>query len=521
MIEKRWPPVKEVNFIQLALIKQSHHSLSCKFQTIYGRIDEVVGDKTFTDLGSIFSNLQDGSRILLEGRPGSGKTTLMLKVSSDWARGEILQTKLVLFVQLRRLSGQTNLDLHSLLAMSSPILSAASEHVESLCSYINKQRGKGVVFALDGLDEYAPGTEETNFVYKLIKKVHLPRSTVIVSSRPAATYTFRKNATRWIEVVGFLEDQVLQYISSYYDDDDDKAQQLKLHMVRHPNVMNMAYLPLHCAMLTYLYDEDEILPETQTEFYKHFTLSTLLRSICKRGCMKDSFFLSSFKDLLPNDNILFCGICKLAFDATVASKQVFSFAELESKGIALKPGSTGSDETSLGLVVIDRYFMKYGRDETYTFLHLTFQEFLAAVHIAGLENSEQLQIIENHYEKKHLSVVWRFLCGMLDYTSSSSMDTFKHLMRTTKDELFKIQCCHESQQPSLCTHVINISSGHIEFADNSITSSDCVAIGYAIVVNKSESRLVNICFNNCTLSSEGTVTLLQQVGDHPFSLQFK
>ena len=110
---------------------------------------------------------------------------------------------------------------------------------------------------------------------------------------------------------------------------------------------------------------------------------------------------------------------------------------------------------------------------------------------------------------------------MLDYTSSSSMDTFKHLMRTTKDELFKIQCCHESQQPSLCTHVINISSGHIEFADNSITSSDCVAIGYAIVVNKSESRLVNICFNNCTLSSEGTVTLLQQVGDHPFSLQFK
>ena len=55
-----------------------------------------------------------------------------------------------------------------------------------------------------------------------------------------------------------------------------KAQQLVAHLEQHPNLMNMAYLPLHCAMLTFLYEEDSVLPETETEFYKHFTLSTLL-----------------------------------------------------------------------------------------------------------------------------------------------------------------------------------------------------------------------------------------------------
>ena len=485
MKEESWPPVKEMSFIQLALVKQSHRNKSCKFRTVYGQIDEVVGDKTFTDFHSIFSNLQDGSRILLEGRPGSGKTTLMLRISNDWARGEILETKLAILVQLRRLGGKADLDLHSLLAMSSPILSAALEHIGSLCSYIDKQRGEGVVFVLDGLDEYAPGTEETNFIYKLISKIYLPRSTVVVSSRPAATHKFRKNATRWIEVVGFLRNQVLQYISCYYDDDDDKAEELKEHLERHPDVMNMAYLPLHCAMLTFLYDEDEVLPETQTEFYKHFTLSTLLRSIRRRGCMKDNFILPSFKDLPPDDEILFHSICNIAFDATAASKQVFSYAEL--KGVAFKSGSTGNDETSLGLVVIDQYFMKYGRDETYTFLHLTFQEFLAAVHIARLENSEQLRIIETHRNNNRLSVVWRFLCGMLDYTSDSSIDIFKNLIQTINDKLLRIQCCYESQNSSLCTYVINTFGSHIEFNGTvTLTPSDCAAIGY--VISKSECQ---------------------------------
>ena len=161
---------------------------------------------------------------------------------------------------------------------------------------------------------------------------------------------------------------------------------------------------------------------------------------------------------------------------------------------------------------------RYGVGDTYTFPHLTLQEFLAAVHVARLEKFEQLHIIETSCNKKHLSVVWRFLCGMLDYTSDSSVDTFKNLMERTEDELFKLQCCHESQCASLCTHVINTFGSRVVFnASNNLSPSDCVAIGYAI--NKSKCQTV-ISFDGCQLSSEGTVALLQ-FGDNPFSLEFK
>ena len=64
---------------------------------------------------------------------------------------------------------------------------------------------------------------------------------------------------------------------------------LRTYLEHHPNVMHMCYLPLHMAMVTYLYDvEGASLPQTETEIYNHFTLSTLLRSICKRGEMEVS-----------------------------------------------------------------------------------------------------------------------------------------------------------------------------------------------------------------------------------------
>ena len=135
--------------------------------------------------------------------------------------------------------------------------------------------------------------------------------------------------------------------------------------------------------------------------------------------------LSSFDSLPSDDKSLFDNICQLAFEGIVASRQIFSSDEVRK---VTKRDSIGSD-SGLGLVVIDRFIMKHGLDESFTFLHLTFQEYLSAVHISDLGETEQLNVIRENSSKVHLSVVWKFLCGLMNFTSPGALDAFKQLIQ--------------------------------------------------------------------------------------------
>ena len=163
-----------------------------------------------------------GKLIIIEGRPGSGKTTLIIEISRDWAKGVILQSKLFFLVRLRMLShGEKKL---TLLLMFSSLFEdlSASGLLESLCSHITTSSGESAVFALDGLDEYSPGSKD-DFILKLITKRCLPKSTVIVTSRPAGSQGYRRNASMVIEVIGFTGKQIPDYVSQYFSDDRQKA----------------------------------------------------------------------------------------------------------------------------------------------------------------------------------------------------------------------------------------------------------------------------------------------------------
>ena len=128
-----------------------------------------------------------------------------------------------------------------------------------------------------------------------------------------------------------MKQQIYEYTDSYFAGHADKVQGLKTYLEHHPNVMHMCYLPLHTAMVTYLYEiEGASLPQTETEIYRHFTLYTLLRSIRKRT-LADSeeslrqFNFSSFDHLSSDDKIIFDLILELAYQATVVKpQQVFT-----------------------------------------------------------------------------------------------------------------------------------------------------------------------------------------------------
>ena len=98
-----WPPVKIVNFVQLALVKQDERTQHLNLRTIKSDIDKVYGQKVNMKYDDLFRNIDHSSLILIEGRPGSGKTTLLVRIACDWAKGNIARSKLIIFVRLRYL----------------------------------------------------------------------------------------------------------------------------------------------------------------------------------------------------------------------------------------------------------------------------------------------------------------------------------------------------------------------------------------------------------------------------------
>lgn len=505
-----WPPLKMIEFVHLNLVQQDTQAYHIGLKTVQKNIDEVYGKKINIKLQDVFQEVDNGSQILFEGRPGSGKTTLMVKATCDWARGVLFQSKIVVFVRLRHLPKSADIDLHDLLRVACPAFKP--DDIKQFSGYIEGSLGENIVFVLDGFDEYAPRNDNDNYVSRIVSKIILPQSIVVLSSRPAATQHIREDATLWIEVVGFMKEQVLQYINSCFKTNKEKCASLIKHLEEHQNLMNICYLPLHCAMLVHIYRVDGTLAKTETEFYRDFTLSHFFRGIRKqtgptRLKLKDSF------DSLPDKQKNLLGeICKLAFKATVESRQVLDESEVND---IYFNDSLGSDE----LLVIDQYFAKFGDHETsYTFLHLTLQEFLSAVYISRLEKeSEQISIVTTYSSEENLFVVWRFLLGMLDYSKESAVKIFHQILKgTCYNHLLHFQCARESQNCDLCSDVVRFHKNSLSF-NNVNNPSDFLTIVYGLRTAQFDAKLEQ-SFSQCTFSVENSVALLKGLGNHQVSL---
>ena len=535
--EGTWPPVKMRHYINLALIKQKAVDFSKDYvrQTIHGSMDDVIKDKDEITYEDAFNDLEDGALVILEGRPGCGKTTLMHKLSQDWEKCRVLASRLFILVHFRIFSNRSDIGLKDILRVA--CRDFTDEEISEMHSLIEKDSGGGVVFALDGLDKYSPKSKD-NFLYQLIKRDRLVNSVVIVASRPAASQEFRGHAMKHVEVLGFLKSQIREYIKNYYTDDhdnakgQDKAEGLLKYLHHHLNVMHMCYLPLHTAMVAYLYDvEGAALPQTETEIYRHFTLSTLIRSIRRKSDDPSKpFKLKSFDKLAGVDKEEFDLVLKLAFTATIKSKQVFTREELEEHIFThLSELNPGHEVTSLGLIVIDRYFVKYGLDETHAFIHLTLQEFLSACYISYQSEEKQMEILGKYGSAENFTQVWKYFCGL----GKCSLENFIALLKETKAEdvvhkprsqknsevvsntLLHLHCAFESQNKTMCTKVVDTYDSNISLYNQTLNPSDMTALGY--VIANSKTPLKQLALASCRLGPEGLSALLMEIKDD-FSL---
>ena len=496
--EDTWPPVSTNTFISLALIKQDsiHHAGDYGRVTIRGDADDIYSDKESLVYEKAFSGLESGTRLLIEGRPGSGKTTLVHKISQDWAKDSLTfkHVRLLFLVHLRAFSSDPGIELRDIINCyfrSKPIKDEIDEYAE-------KHSGLGFCFILDGLDEYLPNNSNA-YIFQLIKKLVLPKSIVIIASRPAAAAKFRSKASRQVEVIGFLKQQISDYVNSY-PLSDHKSEQLHQYLEQHPNVHHMCYLPIHTAMVCFLFNHlDTDLPQTETETYKQFAKFTILR-VLYRHDEESQVYMNSIDDLPQSKKDTYKKICELAYEMCKSSKQVMTQAEAQSIF------SARDDSDSLGLVTLDKMAMLCGFQHMYTFLHLTFQEFLAAYYIASLEEKKQFDLIVELGNTKQMQQVWKFYCGLTKFDIDGKK--FKAIIQNSgHGSLFNVQCGFESQQPHICDTIIQ--DGCLFFSDTFLSPSNFTEIAF-VLSNAHQHYLSSLSFEGCVFGQECVEILMNK-----------
>ena len=509
-----WPPVGSSAFINLAMTKSSKLCTVSTSYALQGSVDSVIASKVSIKYKQAFKFYKTGALILMEGRPGSGKSTFIQKLVLDWTKGFILKgAKMVFLIPLRHgcLSGTEENLFHILNKIyyrgsQSLFMRDDIERME-VCD------GEGICFVMDGLDEYHPQDESQSVIFKLLDKTYLPQAMVIVSSRPVATSILKQKApiTECFELIGFSKEDILKYIDSFpfsccSEAASDKAgpENLKAYLRSHSNVFNMCYLPVNAAMICSLYDDMKgDIPTTETKMYELFMKLVIFRHF-KRN--KKSVSLASLDELSGKDQECFDHLCHLAFDMTVKSRHVLTWSQT----------SAGPHDASfLGLVTVDRVVQLTNPEakQTCAFLHFTFQEFLAAYYLSRLIYKGQIEIMKKNSLKfkPYLCNVWKFFCGLVFFSPRHFLKFLYYVMDEAKIINFFLcpfQFAFESQQDAVYSSLMDMTGG-IAFEAH-LNPSDITAVT-CVISNCKNARFQTLCLLEHCTDEDGVLKIFASV----------
>lgn len=356
----------------------------------------------------IFRAQHDSRKVLTLGVAGVGKTVSVHKFILDWAEGRANQDVAFLFpLPFRQLNmkSKRKQSLQELLRHSFPEL----KELDALPDCTSD-----MVFIFDGLDEsqfqldfhkelISDPTEPASLdvlVSSLISGHMLPAAYVWVTSRPAAATQMSCHFDQVTEIQGFTDEQKDRYFEK--NTSPPMAHRIITHMKKRKTLHVMCQIPVFCWILSVVLEEmwkreantttnriissetstvnpsckttnpcnpcDTPAPSTLTEIYTRFLLYQLGRR--------------SEKTTSTTQRLLCLG--KLAFHHLEKRKLIFDMADLQACGIhdhgdeGLE-GSEGS-EFSITCTQIFKEETADLESRLYSFLHLSVQEYLAALH---------------------------------------------------------------------------------------------------------------------------------------------
>ncbi|XP_033837546.1 protein NLRC3-like isoform X2 [Periophthalmus magnuspinnatus] len=351
--------------------------------------------------------------VLTYGVAGVGKTFSVQKFTLDWAQNlENHDVDLVVPLSFRELNlvRQGCYSLLTLIQMSHVSLNEIT--AETLAQ-------RRVLFIFDGLDESRQTlpfhkckgiTEVTQrakvgvLLVNLIKGMLLPSALIWITSRPAAANQISVEfVDRFTEVRGFVTGKQKQEYFRKRFMDEELCSRVLTHITKCKSLNIMCQIPVFCwitaRVLEYMLRTEDrgALPQTLTDMYAHFLLVQTLR---KRKYRQEA----SVVDLTPLDVDVILKLGKLAFNHLQKGNFMFYQEDLLHVGLDLTEGSLYS---GLCTEIFKQESVTFNNPQSiYCFVHLSVQEFLAAVYMHYCFNKK----IKRFYKSwKHHSTIDIFL----------------------------------------------------------------------------------------------------------------
>ena len=145
---------------------------------------------------------------------------------------------------------------------------------QNVASKILSSYGKGVLFIFDGWDEFPPNLMNNSLVSTIIQqpeKLSLHRSTVLITSRPVASANLLKIVDRRVEILGFTQNQIRDYVKKALNGNSVHIHKIIQHLEEHPVIEGYCYIPLHSAILVHIFlTMNEVLPTTLHPSVKYY-----------------------------------------------------------------------------------------------------------------------------------------------------------------------------------------------------------------------------------------------------------
>ncbi|XP_037628364.1 NACHT, LRR and PYD domains-containing protein 14-like [Sebastes umbrosus] len=347
--------------------------------------------------------------VLTNGVAGVGKTFSVQKFTLDWAEGlENQDVSLVILLSFRELNliRDEQYSLLMLLHVFHPTLQKVTAEKLAVCK---------VLFIFDGLDESRLSLDFHNnevvsdvtqkssvnvLLTNLIEGNLLPSALVWITSRPAAANQIPPACVdRVTEVRGFADAQKEEYFRRRVSD-EELSSRIISHIKTSRSLHIMCLIPVFCwitaTVLDHMLTTDQRgeLPKTLTDMYSHFLLIQTKRKKQKYVEGHET----GPQELTEADREVLLKLGRLAFEHLEKGNLLFYQEDLERCGLDVTEALVYSGVCT---EIFKRECVIFQKT-VYCFVHLSIQEFLAAVYMFHCYTNSNTEVLEAFLGEKYV-----------------------------------------------------------------------------------------------------------------------